>query len=100
MLVEIIYYKNKVYYFYGEKVKIKQGFFSKTETEFSFMGVSKVKLEQTFLGRMFNFADIRVYIPGRDYPIKLTGVSKPNELKEYLSSRIVTKNDAHTIAIM
>ena len=73
--------------FYDEKMVVKSGVLAKKEDQTVFAGVYAVSINQSILGRIFDFADIKVDCPGR-WDVDTTGIKNPTGLKSYLQERI------------
>ncbi len=82
--------------FFDSKIIVKSGVFNKSEKQSVFAGVYAVSLQQSLLGQMFNYADIKVDCPGK-WDIDTTGVSNPKKLKEYLESKITVSGMTNII---
>ncbi len=88
MIFRMIKNANETIEFYDNKVVHKSGILSKREKSNVFAGVLAVSVEQSFLGRIFGYGNVRVDIQGR-WDIDTSGVKDPHALKEYLESRVV-----------
>ena len=73
--------------FYDEKIVVKSGVFSKSESQTVFSGVYSVSISQSFMGRIFGYGDIRVDCPGK-WDVDTSGIQDPAGLKHYLESKI------------
>ncbi len=73
--------------FYDNKIVVKSGVLSKQEKQSVFGGVYSVSISQNFIGRIFNYGNIRVDCPGR-WDVDTEGIKDPIALKKYLESYI------------
>lgn len=89
-IVRILSAKFYVIEFYDDKVVTKSGVLSTHEFQNTFIGVYSVSVYKPFLGRIFNFGDIRVDCPG-PWDINTDGIKNPDGLKKYLESRITSR---------
>ena len=75
--------------FYDNKIVVKSGVLNKNERQSVFGGVYSVSVSQSFMGRIFNYGEIRVDCPGK-WDINTNGTLDPLKLKEYLEKYITT----------
>ena len=75
--------------FYDNKIVVKSGVLNKKERQSVFGGVYSVSVSQSFMGRIFNYGEIRVDCPGK-WDINTNGTLDPLKLKEYLEKYITT----------
>jgi uncharacterized membrane protein YdbT with pleckstrin-like domain len=73
--------------FYDNKIVTKSGVFNKSETQSVLVAVNSVSLEQSFMGRIFNYGSVMVDCRGK-WDVDTEGIKDPRGLKEYLESRI------------
>lgn len=74
--------------FFDKKVTERNGLISKNEKETTFKGVVSVNVQQSFLGRIFNFGEVYVDLVGKNN-LHLEKIAKPYELKKFLETKIV-----------
>ena len=96
MIGHIIILKNEVIEFYPNQIVVKSGVLNKKQRKTAFIGVLSVSTEQSLIGRLFNYGDVKVDVPGK-WDINTEGVSNPQGLAEYLETRIVTSRNTTTI---
>ena len=77
--------------FYEDKVIQRSGIISKKEKRAAFTGVLGVSISQSVMGRMFNYGDVRIDIPGT-WDINTYGIKAPRDLQNYLETRLVKTN--------
>ena len=82
--------------FYDNKIVVKSGVISKREKQSVFGGVYSVSVSQSFVGRIFNYGNIKVDCPGR-WDIDTEGIKNPMELKKYLETYITGNGMTHII---
>ena len=96
MIGHIIILKNEIIEFYPNQIVIKSGVLNKKQRKSAFIGVLSVSTEQSLIGRLFNYGDVRVDVPGK-WDVDTSGVSNPQALAEYLETRIVSSRNTTTI---
>ena len=89
-IVKIVKAANYRIEFYDEKVVVTSGVISTSERQSVFAGVYSVAVEQSLLGRIFSYGDIRIDCPGK-WDIDTEGIKNPKELKKYLEQYITNK---------
>ena len=82
--------------FYDNKIVTKSGVLSKQENQSVFAGVYSVSISQSFMGRIFNYGNIRVDCPGR-WDVDTHGIKAPVELKKYLENYITASGMTNII---
>ena len=90
IIADIIKLKNDVIEFYDDYVLVKSGVLSKKQRRTLFSGVYSVSVDQNVFGRMFNYGDVQVDVPGK-WDINTKGVKAPNELSAFLESKITAR---------
>ena len=75
--------------FYDNKIVVKSGVLSKQENQSVFGGVYSVSISQSFLGRIFNYGDVRVDCPGK-WDVGTESIKDPAALKKYLENYITS----------
>ena len=87
MVVKIFIAKSYVIEFYDNKVIVKSGILTKKERQSILTNVASVSIEQTLMGRICNYGDIKVDIVGR-WDVNTEGIKNPKGLKEYLNKYV------------
>ena len=82
--------------FYDNKIVVKSGVFSKQENQSVFGGVYSVSISQSFLGRIFNYGDVRVDCPGK-WDVGTESIKDPSALKKYLENYITSNGMTNII---
>ena len=82
--------------FYDNKIVVKSGVLNKKERQSVFGGVYSVSVSQSFVGRIFNYGNIKVDCPGR-WDIDTTGIKDPSALKKYLENYITANGMTNII---
>lgn len=93
LIIQIIRILDAKFYtieFYNDKVVTKSGVFSTHEFQNTFMGIYSVSVYKPFLGRIFDYGDIRVDCPG-PWDINTDGIKDPDGLKKYLETKITSR---------
>ena len=96
ILIHIWILKRDKTYFYDSKIISKSGLLSNHVQETSFVGISTIRVDQSFWGRMFGFGDLYIDIIGK-WDIKIIGVKHPEKAREFLSQYIVNKENITSI---
>lgn len=86
MIVDIIAKKKEVIEFYDDKIVTKKGILSRSETTSAFVGVLSVSVNQSLLGRIFDYGNVKVDAVGR-WDIATDGIKNPGGLKKYLEGK-------------
>jgi len=95
MICHIVQLKHEKIEFYQNQVVVKSGVLSKKQRKSAFLGVLSVSVDQSLFGRMCRYGHVVVDVPGK-WDINTTFIKNPNELVDYLESRIATTNDVKT----
>ena len=82
--------------FYDDKIVVRSGVLNKNEVQSVFGGVYLVSVSQSFMGRIFNYGNIKVDCPGR-WDIDTTGIKDPSALKKYLENYITANGMTNII---
>ena len=99
LIIQIARILSAKYYsieFYDDKIVVKSGVLNKNESQSIFVGVYSVSVSQSFVGRIFNYGDIKVDCPGK-WDIDTTGIKDPSELKKYLENKITARGMTNII---
>lgn len=96
IILKILDVKSETIEFYDDRIVRKHGILSKKETQSLFMGVYAISLSQTLFGRLFDYGDIIVDVPGK-WDISTKGIKDPNGLKSYLETRIAARNTTNIV---
>ena len=64
---------------------------NRQERQSVFLGVLSVSVDQSLLGRIFSYGDLRVDVPG-SWDVDTTGIADPNALRGFLEARISAKH--------
>lgn len=83
---------------YDQKLVVKSGVLNKNEKQAMFAGVYAVSLEQSFIGRIFDYGDIRIDAPGNWADINTEGIKSPREFKNFLETQIKVGGNTQFIA--
>ena len=90
MLIRLIIIKHESYEFYDNKIIYKKGVFNRQETVSTFLGMLSISVDQSFIGRIFNYGNVTVDTVGR-WDLDMENVAKPHKLKRYLESKAASK---------
>ena len=82
--------------FYADKIVVRSGVLNKNEVQSVFGGVYLVSVSQSFMGRIFNYGNIKVDCPGR-WDIDTVGIKDPSALKKYLENYITANGMTNII---
>lgn len=93
IIVRLIVIKCERIEFYDNKVVYKKGVFSRKEITTTFLGVLSVSVDQTFVGRIFNYGDVVIDTVGR-WDISTENIARPHKLKKYLETKGASKMTA------
>lgn len=96
LIIRIIVLKKYSIEFYQDRIVVKYGWLSKHESQSAFMGVYSVSVDQSLGGRICNYGNVRVDVPG-NWDIDTRGISKPQELKAYLSTKTVRRQQTNNV---
>ena len=96
ILIDIIQLKFETIEFYEDYVLVKSGVLSKKQRRSVFSGVYSVSIDQSFFGRIFNFGDVRIDVPG-NWDINTEGIKEPESLSHFLEGKITAKG---TVSIL
>jgi uncharacterized membrane protein YdbT with pleckstrin-like domain len=87
MIFKIITVKHEYLEIYQNKIIQHKGWLSRHEKEIALVGINAIGVDQTFLGRIFKYGDIRIDVVGK-HDITFNHIKKPYELKQYLESQV------------
>ena len=74
--------------FYDDKVITHCGVLNKSKKVTVFMGVASTSINQSLIGRIFNYGDIKIDVVGK-WDVDTTGIKNPAALEEYLQTKIM-----------
>ena len=74
--------------FYDDKIIVKSGWLNTKTKQMVFMGVTSVTINQTLWGKIFGYGDLNIDCVGK-WDVDTTCIKNPQELENYLQSRIV-----------
>ena len=89
LIIQIVRILRAVSYsveFYDNKIVTKSGILNKREAQAVFIAANSVSIEQTLIGRIFNYGNVTVDCRGR-WDVDTREIKTPKGLKEYLESR-------------
>lgn len=66
---------------------VEKGILNKNSTEVSLTSVRTVRIDQTFLDRIFNVGRIDVYTAGDSPEATISGISEPNRVRDMVRVR-------------
>lgn len=95
LVYRIIRIKQERITFYNDKVVVEKGLLNKSKKTFAFTGVFRVDINQSLIGRMFNYANLEVDFAGKT-DIDTNYVSNPKEVVAYLENKMIKKNNVTT----
>lgn len=96
MVVDFIKLSFEKIEFYSDQIIYKKGVFNRTKTKSAFLGITAVNVNQSLLGRICNFGDVKIDVIGH-WNINTDKVSNPHKLVDYLSDKIVKNNNVTTV---
>lgn len=96
ILIDIIQLKNETVEFYEDHILVKSGVLSKKQRRSVFSGVYSVSIDQSVFGRMFNYGDVRIDVPGK-WDVNTDGIKDPDALSHFLEGKITTKRTVSII---
>jgi len=96
ILIDIIQLKNETVEFYEDHILVKSGVLSKKQRRSVFSGVYSVSIDQSVFGRMFNYGDVRIDVPGK-WDVNTDGIKDPDALSHFLEGKITAKG---TVSIL
>ena len=91
MIFKIIALKAETIEFYDQKVVQRSGILAKQERQSLLTNITSVSVNQSLLGRIFNYGNVQVDLIGK-WDINTDGVSNPHILKEFLEDYLSNKN--------
>lgn len=80
--------------FYDDKIITYSGLINTTKKQSVFMGVTATSVNQTLLGKIFNYGHVKVDCVGK-WDVDTTYIKNPNELETYLQSKIIQTPQAN-----
>ena len=84
MIAKIIIAKSYSIEFYSNKVIVKSGVLNKKERQSVLTSIAAVSLEQSVMGRIFNYGNVKIDLVGH-WDVDTDGIKNPKALKEYLN---------------
>lgn len=89
MIPQIIKAKSEKVEFYDDYIVEKKGVFRKESKTYVNPGVVTVSTEQSFLGRLGNFGNVKMNVIGKPLNVDLTYIKRPKKLKAYLDTKLI-----------
>jgi uncharacterized membrane protein YdbT with pleckstrin-like domain len=82
MLIDWIRWRNETFYITNRRVIHTSGVFSKKVLDSSISKINDVTMEQSFLGRMFDYATIKILTATEEVINRVDKISRPMEFKK------------------
>ena len=95
-IVHVILLRSVYVEFYDSFVIKKRGVFNKTEEKCMFPKVLSCDVDRPFLGRIFNYGDIKIDAIGK-WDVDLVGVKNPLYIKKYLDKHFISAKEVKSI---
>lgn len=77
-----------------KRINIRKGLFSTTENQVDLMRVNDIAVEQSFLGKIFNFGRITLYATDVTHPqLQMAGISNPSQVKQIILDAVEKRQD-------
>jgi uncharacterized membrane protein YdbT with pleckstrin-like domain len=89
--------RNSEYFISSHRVYVKYGTFSKTSHEIKNEWITSVAVHQGSLGRMLNYGDVAISVPGYIGTVAMFGVSDPLRVKAILDDVLRRFKEAQKI---
>lgn len=78
----------------SKRINIRKGLFSTTENQVDLMRVNDISVEQSFLGKIFNFGTVTLYATDVTHPeLRMTGISEPSNVKQMILDAVEKRQD-------
>ena len=88
IIVHLIQLKCETIEFYADRVVQRESVLAKKTTQAAFNGVIGVSVDQSIIGRIFNYGDVKIDIVGK-WDIDTQGISNPKALQRYLEGKLI-----------
>lgn len=88
LIFKIIAVKTYRIEFYDDKIVTYSGLINTNKKQCVFMGVTASCVNQTLFGKIFNYGNVTVDCVGK-WDVDTTYIKNPNDLDEYLQTRII-----------
>lgn len=79
---------NEGYFLKENELIVRRGIIAKTETAYPYANMQSVTLQQGFIGRLFNYGQISIFIPTLGKDILFSEISNPKEFTEKIKAHI------------
>ena len=88
VVILVSQWANEGYYLRPNELTVRRGIVNKTETSYPYANMKSVSVQQSAIGRLLNFGDIRILIPTLGREIIFTEISNPQKFAETLKEHI------------
>ncbi len=95
IIIRILCLKAEKITFYEDKIVYETGILNKRKKSFAFTGVFSVDVNQSLVGRIFNYGDVNIDFVGKT-DIETNYIQKPHELETFLEARLVKTGQVQT----
>ena len=92
MICHAIRLKHQTVEFYDSYVIKKRGVFHRVEEKCMFPKVLSCHVDRTFMGRIFNYGDIKIDAIGK-WDVDLTNVKRPLHVRKYLENHFISAKE-------
>lgn len=79
---------NEGYFLKENELVVRRGIIAKTETAYPYANMQSVTLQQGFVGRLFNYGQISIFIPTLGKDIIFSEISNPKEFTKKIKAHI------------
>jgi uncharacterized membrane protein YdbT with pleckstrin-like domain len=79
---------NEGYFLKQNELIVRRGIIAKTETAYPYANMQSVTLQQGFIGRLFNYGQISIFIPTLGKDIIFSEISNPADFTEKIKAHI------------
>ncbi len=83
---------NRYYEIKPDEIVFKTGIISSQEKAYPYVNIQSIEVIQNFWGKLFNYGNVRIYIPTLGHDLFFTEVSKPNEFAELIKQMLPDKD--------
>ena len=88
MITLVAQWANEGYYLKENELIVKRGIIAKTETAYPYANMQSVTLQQSVVGRIFNFGQVTIFLPTLGKDVIFTEISHPKAFTEKIKSHI------------
>ena len=81
-----------------KKITVSSGILNKRMEEYALAGITRVSVEQSFFGQIFNYGTVVLYLAG-DKSVYLSGIMQPSSVRDFVNKKLTKTASAEHILV-